>query len=148
MGTPVLRSTGVFLIFAENQFAMREIIQLVLWLWQMPQNIIGEILAFYYGGCTSFYRTGRYNRVAVVSSDRMRGGISLGNIIILPEFFSEKTLKHELGIANNRSISDGCTCLSSGCRQSSTRHCTERATTIISGRRSWRTDWARKSDKS
>ena len=76
---------------------MREIIQLVLWLWQMPQNIIGEILAFYYGGCTSFYRTGKYNRVAVVSSDRMRGGISLGNIIILPEFFSDKTLKHELG---------------------------------------------------
>jgi hypothetical protein len=97
MDAPVLRSTGVFLIFAENQFAMREIIQLVLWLWQMPQNIIGEILAFYYGGCTSFYRTGRYNRVAVVSSDRMRGGISLGNIIILPEFFSDKTLKHELG---------------------------------------------------
>ena len=97
MDAPVLRSTGVFLIFAENQFAMREIIQLVLWLWQMPQNIIGEILAFYYGGCTSFYRTGKYNRVAVVSSDRMRGGISLGNIIILPEFFSEKTLKHELG---------------------------------------------------
>ena len=66
-------------------------------IWELPQNIIGEILAFYYGGGTSFYRTGRYNRVAVVSSDRMRGGISLGNIIILPEFFSEKTLKHELG---------------------------------------------------
>lgn len=65
---------------------MREIIQLVLWLWQMPQNIIGEILAFYYGGCTSFYRTGRYNRVAVVSSDRMRGGYLWGTSSSFPNF--------------------------------------------------------------
>ncbi len=86
-----------FLIFAENQFNMREMIQLLLWLWQMPQNILGEILAFCYGGSTSFCRTGKYNRVAVVSSDRMRGGISLGNVVILPVFFSQKTLRHELG---------------------------------------------------
>lgn len=76
---------------------MREMIQLLLWFWQMPQNILGEILAFYYGGGTSFYRTGKCNRVAVVSSERMRGGISLGNVVILPEYFSQKTLRHELG---------------------------------------------------
>lgn len=63
----------------------------------MPQNILGEILAFHYGGRTSIYGTGRYNRVAVVSSEKMRGGISLGNVVILPKIFSVKTLRHELG---------------------------------------------------
>lgn len=70
-----------------------------MYLWQLPQNILGLILLLY------FRRFGQLHNwmeggVSVFVCDTMRGGISLGCYIFLDRFFAEldgETLSHELG---------------------------------------------------
>lgn len=67
---------------------------ILLTLWQLPQVLIGWVLLL-------FYRPSRHEDywlgVRVYYSPKMRGGISLGSVVILGEKPSGKTLLHELG---------------------------------------------------
>lgn len=82
---------------------MKKIILLVLFLWQLPQNLLGMLLV-------AFYRPQRKifldNGVVLLFSDKMRGGISLGKYVIVntghyrtnkEESLKRETIRHELG---------------------------------------------------
>ena len=64
------------------------------YLWQLPQNLLGEILVLFYRA-----RDGEdYRDVRIHYSPRIRGGISLGRYIIInPYLQSEKLKMHEWG---------------------------------------------------
>lgn len=52
---------------------------LLMYIWQLPQNLLGLLLIFIYSPETQYYRNG----MSVYVSSRMSGGISLGRYIIL-----------------------------------------------------------------
>lgn len=64
----------------------------LLFLWQLPQNIIGLLLRLIYKGYDD-----KSNNVIVRRSLHMRGGISLGKYIIVNQFATDDTISHELG---------------------------------------------------
>jgi hypothetical protein len=67
---------------------------ILLTLWQLPQILIGWVLLLFYRPSShKDYWAG----VRVYLSPKMRGGISLGSVVILGENPSDKTLVHELG---------------------------------------------------
>lgn len=58
---------------------MKPILSILLYVWQLPQNILGEILSLYYGA-----RKGHdYRGVRLHYSPSIPGGISLGRHIII-----------------------------------------------------------------
>ncbi|MBQ4192132.1 MAG: hypothetical protein II647_02065 [Bacteroidales bacterium] len=58
---------------------MKSILYILLYVWQLPQNILGEILSLYYGA-----RKGHdYRGVKLHYSTSIPGGISLGRHIII-----------------------------------------------------------------
>jgi hypothetical protein len=58
---------------------MKAILYILLYVWQLPQNILGEILSLYYGA-----RKGHdYHGVRLHYSPNIPGGISLGRHIII-----------------------------------------------------------------
>ena len=67
--------------------------QILLWIWQAPQHILGLILLLYYGRPKPISWGGYQFYVA----QRMPSGISLGNYIILNEWFSLTAVEHEHG---------------------------------------------------
>lgn len=71
---------------------MKKIKSILLYLWQLPQNLLGLLLRLIYKGNDS-----EYNDVIVRRSTKMGGGISLGRYIIINQWSSEKTVKHEYG---------------------------------------------------
>lgn len=73
---------------------MKLIVEILLWIWQAPQNIVGLVFHLIYG------RTmGRYRGINVVVSERFPGGISLGNTIFVkrPYIGYRDTWNHEYG---------------------------------------------------
>lgn len=64
--------------------------QVMSYLWQLPQNLLGQLLRFLYKGEES-------KDVIVRYSPYMGGGISLGRYIIVDKNASEKTIQHEYG---------------------------------------------------
>lgn len=64
----------------------------LLFLWQLPQNIIGLLLRLIYKG-----NDDKTNGIIVRRSLKMSGGISLGRYIIVNQFARDKTIYHELG---------------------------------------------------
>lgn len=65
---------------------------ILLYIWCLPQNLLGLLLRAIYKGHDS-----EYNDAIVRRSTKMRGGISLGRYIIINQWSSEKTVKHEYG---------------------------------------------------
>lgn len=62
---------------------MKEIINFLRLLWQLPQNLLGFILFQIYSvDCQCMEAP--YGDVRILYTERMRGGISLGRFIILP----------------------------------------------------------------
>lgn len=62
---------------------MKEIINFLRILWELPQSLLGFILFQVYSvGCHCMEAP--YGDVRILYSERMRGGISLGRFIILP----------------------------------------------------------------
>lgn len=83
---------------------MTKFIKFLRYLWQLPQNLLGFILFQIYSvGCLC--KEEPYGDVRILYSERMRGGISLGQYILLPlryryynkGSYIEKTHKHEYG---------------------------------------------------
>ena len=64
----------------------------LLYIWQLPQNLIGLLLRIIYKG-----NDDNTNGIIVRRSLNMRGGISLGKYIIVNQFARDNTIYHELG---------------------------------------------------
>ena len=64
----------------------------LLFLWQLPQNLVGLLLLLIYKG-----NNDKTNGIIVRRSLKMSGGISLGRYIIVNQFARDKTIYHELG---------------------------------------------------
>ena len=65
-------------------------------IWQLPQCLLGRVLKCIYKP----HITNEYKGITVVYSDKMHGGISLGDIIILSANYGTRvgnTLLHEYG---------------------------------------------------
>lgn len=75
---------------------MKEFIEFLLWLHQLPQTALGHLLTLYYRGTNKLYHSGRCD-VVVRRSTQMSGGISLGQFVIIGQFAENKTVHHELG---------------------------------------------------
>jgi hypothetical protein len=65
---------------------------IVIYLWGLPQNLLGLLLRLIYKGYDS-----QYKDVIVRRSTYMHGGISLGKYIIINQWSTDETLKHEYG---------------------------------------------------
>ena len=78
-----------------QEMRMKRTIGLILYLWQLPQNLVGLLLVSIYAPEVSF----PWRDVRLFYSKRMRGGISLGRYIIVSDYFQEigKQEKHEYG---------------------------------------------------
>lgn len=82
---------------------MKEIINFLRILWELPQCLLGFILFQVYSvGCHCMEVP--YGDVRILYSERMRGGISLGRFIILPwkyrynsSAYVRDTISHEYG---------------------------------------------------
>lgn len=67
-------------------------INVLKYLWMLPQNLLGLILRAIYKGNDSTYES-----TIVRRSTKMKGGISLGRYIIVNQFATKKTVMHEYG---------------------------------------------------
>ena len=61
---------------------MKDFIKVLLYIWQLPQNLLGLLLFRWYGHADAI--RGEHRGAKVLYSQKMRGGISLGKRIILP----------------------------------------------------------------
>ncbi len=59
---------------------MKNIVSVLLYLWQLPQNLLGELLLFLYRRKVLLTE---FDGVRFYAARRMSGGISLGSIVIL-----------------------------------------------------------------
>lgn len=75
---------------------MKGLISFLMYLHQLPQNLLGFALYLYYQGYEEMRQVG-YNDVVVVKSPKMRGGISLGQYVIVSRDANLETIYHELG---------------------------------------------------
>lgn len=75
---------------------LKIIVGLLLWLWQLPQNIVGLVFLLFICEKTLLKKMGS---VKVYISPKMSGGISLGNYIFLNSRYktNEQTINHERG---------------------------------------------------
>ena len=73
---------------------MKTVLEILLWIWQAPQNIVGLVIRLIYGWAAILFRG-----VDVVVSDRFPGGISLGRTIIVkrPYLANPDGWNHEYG---------------------------------------------------
>lgn len=65
---------------------------ILLYAWQLPQNLVGLLLRAIYKGYDSVYESAIVRR-----STSMRGGISLGKFIIVNQWARKDTIMHEYG---------------------------------------------------
>ena len=73
---------------------MKAIVALLVWIWQIPQNIVGIFFRLIYGWTALSFRG-----VDVVVADHFPGGISLGRTIVVkgPYLKYPDTWNHEYG---------------------------------------------------
>lgn len=73
---------------------MNKIIELLLFVWQLPQNLLGLILLLIYKHEKIYHKL---NGKIFYFTDEMPSGISLGNYIIMNREDKEDGMKHEYG---------------------------------------------------
>ena len=73
---------------------MRKFIDIVMYMWQLPQNLLGLLFGLFMK--PSYVTPCGDSRVVVRRSDRMRGGVSLGRYVYV-ESSAQETIRHELG---------------------------------------------------
>lgn len=66
--------------------------EVLLYIWQLPQNLVGLLLRAIYKGYDS-----NYEDAIVRRSTKMSGGISLGKYIIISQWSKQSTMMHEYG---------------------------------------------------
>ena len=67
--------------------------EILLYIWQLPQNIVGLLLFAFYKGIDKDDK----GLIVVRRSLKMHGGISLGRYVIVNQFARDKAVYHELG---------------------------------------------------
>ena len=72
---------------------MNQLTNYLLYIWQLPQNLLGLLLLAFYKGNDKDDK----GLVIVRRSLKMQGGISLGRYIIVNQFARDKTIYHEIG---------------------------------------------------
>lgn len=77
---------------------MNTLKEILLYIWQLPQNLLGLIMLLF----MKPYSKEKYKGITYVVSKEMSGGISLGNYVILSKTYkdkriSKKTWDHEWG---------------------------------------------------
>ena len=76
---------------------MKTLLQILLYLWQLPQNLVGIIIKLFYKTDNTLLYKDKTIRVC----SKFPGGISLGNTLIVKKFPYNKqtwnTVKHEWG---------------------------------------------------
>lgn len=75
---------------------MKSFIAFLMYLHQLPQNLLGFALYLYYRGYEKMRQVG-YNDVVVVKSPKMRGEISLGQYVIVSRDANLETIYRKLG---------------------------------------------------
>lgn len=75
---------------------MKEFIEFLLWLHQLPQTTLGYFLRLFYKGIDRVYRAGVCD-VIVCRSLKMNGGLSLGQFVFVGQWAKSDTVEHELG---------------------------------------------------
>ena len=73
---------------------------LILYIWQLPQNLVGLVMVLYYKVTASFVAENDFNGVTLYYIPGFPGGISLGRYILLNYNyidFTGSTEKHEYG---------------------------------------------------
>lgn len=85
----------IFIIFAHNQNCtiMKKIKNALLYLWQLPQNLLGRILVACYKPERKYVLE---DGVEVHFATRMHGGISLGKYSIVNTIHYRKTMEESL----------------------------------------------------
>ena len=68
--------------------------EFVLWIWQLPQNLLGLLLLLYYQHEQEYHR---FNGRRFYYTREMVSGISLGNYIIMNRKDKEDGMRHEYG---------------------------------------------------
>lgn len=71
---------------------MKNVKEILMYIWQLPQNLLGLLLRAIYKGDDSVYEGAIVRR-----STKMRGGISLGKYIIVSQWSRKETVMHEWG---------------------------------------------------
>lgn len=77
---------------------MKKVVEIILYIWQLPQNIVGLLLVLILQPEFCFEFSGH----ALYYASKMRGGISLGRYIIVSDMMKDykgRTEEHELGHA-------------------------------------------------
>ena len=77
---------------------MKKVVEIILYIWQLPQNIVGLLLVLILQPEFCFWFSGH----ALYYASKMRGGISLGRYIIVSDMMKDykgRTEEHELGHA-------------------------------------------------
>lgn len=69
----------------------------LLWAWQLPQNLLGLAVRAHYIRVSGTHTEAEYNGASVLMTRAMRGGVSLGRHIIVPDCVAPATLAHEWG---------------------------------------------------
>ena len=64
---------------------------IIMYVWQLPQNLLGLLLRAFYKGMDL------EDDIVIRRSPKMRGGISLGKYIIVSVWTREMTVRHEIG---------------------------------------------------
>ena len=67
--------------------------ELFLYIWQLPQNLLGLIVMLFMKPHIS---KEKYKGITYVVSEKMSGGISLGNYIILQESYGDKNERKDV----------------------------------------------------
>jgi hypothetical protein len=66
--------------------------KILLYIWQLPQNIIGLIMLLF---LKPYILKEKYKDITYVVSEKMSGGISLGNYVILSKSYKDKNISHK-----------------------------------------------------
>lgn len=83
---------------------MKKITQILLYIWQLPQNILGLMLFWWYEYHSAYTRRDTHKGINYLMADAMKGGISLGNYVILSYYYTfyvnwkdREAVNHEWG---------------------------------------------------
>ena len=73
----------------------------LLYIWQLPQNLLGLFLVMFHKALGGVCRVDAADGCLIFRFHSMSGGISLGRYIIVSYYMSEKNVLHELGHAKD-----------------------------------------------
>lgn len=72
---------------------MNTLKEILLYIWQLPQNLLGLIVMLF---MKPYISKEKYKGITYVVSEKMSGGISLGNYIILQKSYGDKNKRKDV----------------------------------------------------